>query len=80
MVAADAEDEGFVFACMWVGGRVDGTLEIGRHVWALFWCHLRRSPLIVAGLSHHISQLNTVWVKLFLTACVVFWFVQKTER
>lgn len=76
MVAADTGHEGFVFACM----RVGGTLEIGRLVWALYSCHLRRSPLIVAGLSHRISQLNTMWLKLFLTVCAAFWFVQKQKN
>lgn len=52
-MAAGAGDRGFV--CVHVGG----TLEMCRRVWVLFWCHLRRSPLIVAGLSHRVSQLNS---------------------
>lgn len=36
MVAADAGDEGFVFACAWVA-----RWKWVVCVWALFWCPLR---------------------------------------
>lgn len=75
MVSADGGEDGCV--CVPVGGR----LEAGGRVWAgFFWCHLRRSPLIVAGVSHHISQLSAAWVKLCLTVCLVLWFDQKQEN
>lgn len=75
MVAADAGDEGFVFACKHVGGR----LEIGPRVWALFWCHLRR--LLLLGLPHFPAQ-HRVAKAVFDCVCVFFffWFVQKQKN